>query len=123
VEGDLLVASVRKRIEVPASAQAAYQQWTRFEELRDLWGSWLDADAEIAKRIPARKIEWRTRDGARGRGAVSFQPLGEGRCVVTVQLKCKPDSAVANLGEWLGTASDRLRSDLETFKKLMEHGA
>lgn len=67
---------------------------------------------------PQRRVAWRTTSGGESSGVVSFEPEADGR--TEIRFKMLYDAH----GGWSDPAalSERLESNLENFKKLVEPG-
>lgn len=135
------MSTVEQTIEVDAPISTVYNQWTQFEEfprfmegvdeVRQLddtrlhWvasfgGSQHEWDAQIVEQVPDQRVAWGNVDGKDNAGVVSFEPLGENRTRVTVELDFVPDGIREKVGAALGAADRRVRGDLERFKELIE---
>ena len=135
------MATVNESIEIDVPVSTAYNQWTQFEEfpkfmegvesvrqLDDTHLHWVaefrgqrhEWDAEITEQEPDRVIAWRALDGKYNSGRVRFEPLGEGRTRVDVELMWEPEGIKEELGSALGADSRRVKGDLERFKELVE---
>jgi uncharacterized membrane protein len=135
------MATVTETIELDVPVSTAYNQWTQFEEfpkfmdgvesvrqLDDTHLHWVaefggerhEWDAEITEQEPDRVIAWRARDGKYNSGRVRFEPLGESRTRIDVELMWEPEGIKEELGSALGSDSRRVKGDLERFKELVE---
>jgi len=135
------MATVNESIEIDVPVSTAYNQWTQFEEfpkfmegvesvrqLDDTHLHWVaefggqrhEWDAEITEQEPDRVIAWRALEGKYNSGRVRFEPLGEGRTRVDVELMWEPEGIKEELGSALGADSRRVKGDLERFKELVE---
>jgi uncharacterized membrane protein len=135
------MARVEKSIEIEKPLRMVYDQWTQFEEFprfmegvedvhqideRTLrWkakiaGKDEEWTAEIVHQIPDQQIAWRHTRGAINSGVVSFTPLEDGRCRVTLALEYDPRSVVEKVGDLLGFVTRRVEGDLERFKEFVE---
>lgn len=76
--------------------------------------------AEITEQVPDRKISWRTIDGARNSGTVTFDSTGSDRTRVTLRMEWQPEGAVEKAGEMLGMDSGRVEGDLKRFRDFIE---
>jgi hypothetical protein len=74
--------------------------------------------------IPDRRIGWRSVDGIENSGRVTFEPLGDARTRVTVDVSYRPPAGLLGAaGEVLGAGGrfeQRLRHDLEHFATMVE---
>ena len=132
---------VQETIEIEVPVTTAYNQWTQFEqfpqfmtgvdEVRQLddtrlhWvasigGRRVEWDAKIVEQHPDRQISWASEDGRTTRGTVSFEPLGEGRTLVSLSMSYRLADARERLGSAAGLDRRRVRGDLRRFKDLVE---
>jgi uncharacterized membrane protein len=135
------MSKVEKSIDVQVPASTAYNQWTQFEEFprfmegvqavqqlddrnlrwqAEIGGKTVEWKAEISEQIPDKRIAWRSVEGARNAGVVTFHRLSDDRTRIMLQLDYEPDGALERVGDWLGVASHRLQGDLERFKTFIE---
>lgn len=138
------MARVEKSIVVDRPLRTVYDQWTQFEEFpRFMEGveevHQLDATtlhwrarvggkveewtAEIVQQIPDQQIAWRHVRGAVSSGVVTFTPLEENGCRVTLAMEYDPQGLVEKIGDALGFVSRRVEGDLERFKRFIEERA
>jgi len=131
--------SVEKFIVVNAPVGSAYQLWADFENfpkfmksLREVrridekryyfrserGGTEYEIIVEMSLQIPERRIAWRTTSGEESSGVVSFEAEADGRTKVRFEMLY--DSRAG----WRDPVflSERLQSNLENFKKLIETG-
>jgi uncharacterized membrane protein len=135
------MATVQESIEVEVPVRTAYNQWTQFEEFPEFmegieevrqkddrhlhWrasigGKTEEWDAEITEQTPDRRVAWRSTNGLQNAGAVEFQPVGEDRTRITVEMDWDDEGFVEKAGSTLGLDSRRVKNDLERFKELIE---
>jgi uncharacterized membrane protein len=135
------MARVEKSIEVEKPLRMVYDQWTQFEEFprfmegvedvhqmddrtlhwkAKIGGKVEEWTAEIVQQIPDQQIAWRHTRGAVNSGVVTFTPLEDGRCRVTLALEYDPKGVVEKVGDMLGFVSRRVEGDLERFKRFIE---
>ena len=133
--------SITKTIDVNVPVRTAYNQWTQFEEfpqfmdgvesttqiddthlhwVADVGGNKREWDAEIVEQFRDQKIAWRAAGGNGPNGVVDFEPLGEGRTLVTVEMAYEPEGLTEQLGSVVGIDSRQVKEDLERFKQLVE---
>lgn len=138
------MSNIEKSIEVDVPASTAYNQWTQFEEFprfmegvqsveqlddrhlhwrAEIGGKTLEWSAEISEQIPDKRIAWRSLEGARNAGVVTFHRLSDDRTKVMLQLDYEPEGVAETVGDWLGIASSRVEGDLERFKLFVESKA
>jgi uncharacterized membrane protein len=135
------VKTIRESIEVEVPLQTAYNQWTQFEEfpkfmegvvsvkqfddthlrwVAEISGKRRDWEAEIVDQVPDERIAWRAVDGNGPNGIVEFEPLGEGKALIAVEMAYEPDGLAEQLGSTVGIDSRQVNGDLERFKQLVE---
>lgn len=133
--------TVKESIEVNVPVKTAYNQWTQFEEfpkfmdgveaveqiddthlrwVAEVSGERRDWRAEIVEQKADEKIAWRAVDVNGPNGVVTFDPLGEERTLVTVEMSYEPEGLKETLGAKIGLDSRQVRADLERFKELVE---
>ncbi len=135
------MSRIVESIDVDDPVRTAYDQWTQFEEFPRFMGgvkqvrqlddttlewtaeikgverSWR---AEITEQEPDSVIGWRSTSGARNDGHVTFEPLGENRTRVTLQLDVEPEDPVERAGDALGFVARQVEADLRRFKEVIE---
>ena len=132
---------IEKSIEINVPVRAAYNQWTQFEEFpkfmegvkhvkqlddkhlhwkAEIGGKEEEWDAEITEQIPEKRIAWRSRDGAKNAGVVTFR-LSDSTSKVMLQMEYDPDGILEHVGDATGVVSQRVRGDLERFKHYIEN--
>jgi uncharacterized membrane protein len=135
------MSKITKWIEVDVPVSTAYNQWTQFEDfprfmegvktVRQLDDKTLEWTAEIAgverswraeivDQTPDRRVSWRSTSGTRHNGVATFEPLGENRTRVTVEMDVDPEGFVENVGDALGILDRRVQGDLERFREFIE---
>jgi uncharacterized membrane protein len=135
------MTTIEESIEVAVPVRTAYNQWTQFEEfprfmegveeirqLDDTHVHWVASfggtrhewDAEITEQHADERIAWRNVDGKDNAGVVTFHRIGDGETRIMVQMDWVPEGVKEKLGDLLGAADRRVRSDLERFKELIE---
>lgn len=133
--------TIEDSITVDVPVNRAYNQWTQFEEFplfmegvkevkqlddkRLRWkveiaGKTKEWDAEIFEQVPDHCIAWRSTDGAKNSGMVSFTARGDGQTEVSLNLNYYPEGVTENIGDALGVVSARVAGDLKRFKEFME---
>jgi len=134
-------SSLRASIDLDVPLSTAYNQWTRFEEfprfmasveeVRQLddthlhWrasvaGKTREWDAEITRQIPDRCIAWRSTDGVRNAGVVTFDRIGENRTRVRLQMDYDPQTTGEQIGDAMGGVRFTAKGNLKRFKELVE---
>jgi uncharacterized membrane protein len=132
---------IEQSIEINVPVKTAYNQWTQFEEFprfmegvkevkqiddthlhwkADVGGKEKEWKAEITEQIPDERIAWRSREGAKNAGVVTFHRLSDSKSKVMLQLEYDPDGVVEKVGDAAGVVSQRVLGDLERFKQYIE---
>ncbi len=135
------MARVEKSIEIEKPLRVVYDQWTQFEDFprfmegvedvhqlddktlhwkAKIGGKTEEWEAEIVQQVPDQQIAWRHSRGAVNGGVVTFTPLENERCRVTLALEYDPQGFVEKVGDILGVVSRRVEGDLERFKRFVE---
>jgi uncharacterized membrane protein len=133
--------TIRESIEVDVPVSTAYNQWTQFEEFpqhmegvesvkqlddthlhwnAEIGGKSRDWRAEIVEQVPDAKVAWRAEDGNGPNGVVEFEPLGQDKTLVTVEIAYEPEGLTEQLGSKVGFDNRQVRNDLERFRELIE---
>jgi uncharacterized membrane protein len=137
----MLMSIIEKSIEVNVPVRSAYNQWTQFEEfpkfmdgvqevrqLDDTHLHWKASiggkdkqwNAVITEQRPDERIAWKSTDGAKNAGVVTFHRLSDQKSKVMLQMDYEPEGAVENVGDAVGAVSRRVAGDLERFKTFIE---
>ena len=135
------MAKIEKDIVVDVPVKVAYDQWTQFEsfpefmegvkevvqldEKRLRWrteikGTDQEWEAEITNQVPDRHIAWRSVTGTPNAGSVRFQPEGQGKTKVSLELTYEPKDAAEKVGDALGFLERQVDADLKRFKDFIE---
>ena len=135
------MSTIEKSVEVNVPVRTAYNQWTQFEdfpkfmegveEVKQLDDTHLHWKAKIAgkekqwnavitEQRPDDRIAWKSTDGAKNAGVVTFHRLSDTKSKVMLQLDYEPEGAVENVGDVVGAFSTRVSGDLERFKTFIE---
>ena len=135
------MSRIEKSIDVNVPARTAYNQWTQFEEFprfmegvrevrqlddrhlvwrAEIGGKEKTWEAEITEQIPDARIAWRSRDGAKNGGVVTFHRIDDDTTRVMLQLEYEPEGVMENVGDAVGVTGARVRGDLERFKNFIE---
>jgi len=128
-------------VDVDVPVHTAYDQWTQFEtfplfmegveqvvQVDDttlVWrariaGITREWEAKITEQTPDERIAWSSVEGAMNAGTVTFHPLDDHRCRITLQLDVEPGGPVEAVGDALGLVRRQARTDLENFKQFIE---
>jgi uncharacterized membrane protein len=135
------VSTVTESVDVNVPVRAAYNQWTQFEtfpefmdgvrEIRQLdaththWkteigGVKREFDAEITEQLPDERVAWKSTEGEKQAGVVTFHRLDEASTRVTVEMDYDPQGIVENAADTLGVVDRRVKGDLKRFKEFIE---
>ena len=135
------MALIEKSVEVNAPVRTAYNQWTQFEEfpkfmegvtqVQQLDSTHLHWKAQIAgkekewnsvitEQRPDERIAWKSTDGAKNAGVVTFHRLSDQKSKIMLQMDYEPEGVVENLGDAIGAVSLRVEGDLKRFKEFIE---
>jgi uncharacterized membrane protein len=135
------MSTAKDTVEVACHVNAAYNQWTQFEEFPRFMGGVEDVrqlddrrlhwkvriagverefDATITEQIPDTRIAWKADGEVKHAGVVDFHPLGDERCQVSLQLDMEPEGLVEKAGDALGVVQRQVDGDLERFKEFIE---
>ena len=135
------MAKIEKDIVVDVPVNVAYNQWTQFESFpefmegvkevvqldekrlrwcADIKGKDQEWEAEITDQVPDRHVAWRSITGTPNAGSVRFQPDGEDKTKVSLELTYEPRDAAEKVGDALGFLERQVSADLERFKDFIE---
>jgi uncharacterized membrane protein len=135
------VSTVTEHVDVDVPVRTAYNQWTQFEEfpqfmegvreIRQLdaththWkteiaGVKREFDAEITEQLPDERVAWKSIEGEKQAGVVTFHRLDDTHTRVTVQMDYDPQGLMESAGDKLGVVDRRVRGDLKRFKEHIE---
>jgi uncharacterized membrane protein len=135
------MSSIEKSIEVNVPVRTAYNQWTQFEEFPKFmegvqevkqlddthlhWKAQIGGkdkhwNAVITEQRPDERIAWKSTDGAKNAGVVTFHRLSDQKSKIMLQIDYEPEGAVENVGDAVGAVSMRVAGDLERFKDFIE---
>jgi uncharacterized membrane protein len=138
------VSTVTESVDVHVPVRTAYNQWTQFEEfpqfmdgvreIRQLddtrlhWtteiaGVKREFDAEITEQIPDERVAWKSTEGEKQAGVVTFHRLDDEHTRVTVQMDYDPQGMVETAGDKLGMVDRRVKGDLKRFREFIESQA
>jgi len=132
------MSKITDHVDVEVPIRVAYDQWTQFESFPEfmegvervvqLDDRTLDWTARIAgkvkhwrativEQVPDQVVAWRSTEGARNDGRVTFEPASPDACRITLELDVEPEGAVEATGDALGFVARRVKGDLERFKE------
>jgi uncharacterized membrane protein len=133
--------TVKESIDVGVPVSTAYNQWTQFEEfptfmegvesvgqiddthlrwVAEVGGERREWRAEIVEQVPDEKLAWRAVEVNGPNGIVTFEPLGEEKTLITVEMSYEPEGLKETLGAKIGLDNRQVREDLERFKQVVE---
>jgi uncharacterized membrane protein len=136
-----MTTNVVQTVDVDVPVSTAYNQWTQFESFpkfmdgverieqltptRTHWvtkiaGVQREFDAEITEQHPDERVAWRTVEGPRQSGVVTFHRLDDRHTRVTLQMEHDPEGFTEKAGDALGIVERRVKGDLEHFKEFIE---
>src|SRR6266436_3496101 len=116
------MGSVEQMVDVDLPVRTVYDQWTQFEdfprfmkgveEVRQIddrhlhWkatvaGVTREWDAEIIEQVPDRVIAWRSTNGIKQWGQVSFDELAANKTRVVLRMEIEPHGLVERVGDAL----------------------
>jgi uncharacterized membrane protein len=135
------MSQIIETIDVDVPIRTAYDQWTQFEEFplfmdsvktveqlddshirwtANIGGVEKQWVAEITEQTPDERIAWRSVEGAKNAGVVTFHHLADDKTRVTLQLDVEPDGPVESIGDALGLVARQAKGDMERFKAFIE---
>ena len=135
------MSTIMERIDVDVPVTTAYNQWTQFEEfprfmdgveevrqlddsrlhwVAEIAGQRREWDAKIMEQVPDRVIAWQSEEGAQLAGRVTFEPVGDDRTRIMLEMSYDPQGVVETVGDVLGIVDRRVKRDLERFTGFVE---
>jgi uncharacterized membrane protein len=138
------VSTVTESVDVHVPVRTAYNQWTQFEEFpqfmdgvreirqlddthlhwkTEIGGVKREFDAEITEQIPDERVAWKSIEGEKQAGVVTFHRLDDEHTRVTVQMDYDPQGMVETAGDKLGVVDRRVKGDLKRFREFIESQA
>ncbi|MGC7094841.1 SRPBCC family protein [Amycolatopsis lurida] len=135
------MGTITETVEVGVPVSTAYNQWTQFEsfpqfmegveEVRQLddththWrvkigGAEREFDATITEQHPDERVAWRSDDGPRHAGVITFHRIDDQRTRVTAQMDIDPEGFVENVADKLGVLDRRVKGDMKRFEDFIE---
>ncbi|GAB2771424.1 SRPBCC family protein [Amycolatopsis magusensis] len=136
------MGTITETVEVGVPVSTAYNQWTQFEsfpefmegveEVRQLddththWkvkigGAEREFDATITEQHPDERVAWRSDDGPRHAGVITFHRIDDNRTRVTAQMDIDPEGFIENVGDKLGVLDRRIKGDMKRFESFIEN--
>ena len=135
------MSQIEQSIDVNVPVSTAYNQWTQFEEFprfmedisevrqlddthlhwtAEIGGKIVEWDAEITEQTPDERVAWKSTDGKRNAGVVTFHRLSDTSCKVMAQIEYETEGIVEKIGSALGADERRVKADLDSFKAMIE---
>ena len=132
---------VQQAIDVAVPLETAYNQWTQFEEYPDfmhrvdsasqedethvkftekMWGFSRDFNAEIIEQRPNERIVWRSEDGLKNAGVVTFHELAERLTRIEMTVDFMPQGFFEKLARGTRFSKRAIRADMHRFKAYIE---
>ena len=133
--------TVNESIQLDVPVSTAYNQWTQFQEfpnfmegvqsveqiddthlrwVAEIGGERREWRAEIVEQVPDEKVAWRAVGGNGPNGIATFEPLGEEKTLLTVEMSYEPAGIKETLGAKVGMDARQVQEDLQRFKQLVE---
>ncbi|MBL7254654.1 SRPBCC family protein [Actinoplanes sp. LDG1-01] len=134
---------VQQAIEVSAPLHTVYEQLAAFENypqfmsgvqevtaigqdqthwIMNVEGHRREFDAQITERSLDKRVSWSTMDGPLLAETITLRPMGETKTQVVAQLEADIAFLMPNDRHGQASLTKRLKSDLTTFKSLVENG-
>ncbi|MGA5495875.1 SRPBCC family protein [Streptomyces cinereoruber] len=79
--------------------------------------------AELTEVVPEERIAWRTTEGVRHAGVVTFHRLSDTESRVTLRVEYEPKGLVEHLGALTNLDATLANYDLGEFRRMAEHEA
>jgi uncharacterized membrane protein len=132
---------VQQAMDVAVPLETAYNQWTQFEDYPEfmhrvdgasqeddahvtftekVWGFSRDFEAEILEQRPNERIVWRSTNGLKHAGVVTFHELAERLTRVEVTVDFKPESLFQKFARGARYSKRAIRADMHRFKAYIE---
>jgi uncharacterized membrane protein len=128
-------------VDVQVPVTTAYNQWTQFEsfpqfmagvqeirQLDDTHTHWVtkmggvtrEFDATITEQHPDERVAWKSDNGPKQAGVVTFHKLDDNRTRVTAQMDIEPEGVMEKAADKVGMIEGRVKDDMERFKQFIE---
>jgi len=133
--------TVNETIQLDVPVSTAYNQWTQFQEfpkfmdgvesvrqiddthlqwVAEVGGERREWQAEIVEQVPDDRIAWRAAGGNGPNGVATFEPLGDEKTLLTIDMSYEPEGLKETLGAKIGMVARQVQQDLQCFKQLVE---
>lgn len=138
------MSTFTESVDVHVPVTTAYNQWTQFEsfpqfmegvdQVRQIdaththWttrfgGQKREFHATITEQHPDERVAWKSDDGPRHAGVVTFHRLNDTQSRVTAQMDIDPEGFAETAADKLGIIERRVKADMKRFKAFIEeHG-
>ncbi len=135
------MASVTESVDVAAPIRAVYDQWTQFEEfpqfmegveqvrqLNDTLTHWVveiggvrrEFDAEITEQLPDERVAWKSVDGPKHAGVVTFHRLDPDHTRITAQMEIEPHNMTEKVADRTHLLDRQVKGDLKRFGEFIQ---
>jgi uncharacterized membrane protein len=135
------MSTVTESVDVQVPVTTAYNQWTQFEsfpqfmggveeirQLDDTHTHWVtkmggvkrEFDATITEQHPDERVAWKSENGPKQAGVVTFHKLDDNRTRVTAQMDFEPEGIAEKAADKVGMIEGRVKDDMERFKQFIE---
>lgn len=106
---------VEESVDVAASLEQAYDQFSEFEEFAKVM-----SQGEKVDERPNERIEWKSSDGMEATGVITFHRLSDRLTRVMVTYDAQPQGILQKAGSALRMSGRALRTDLLRYKAFVE---
>jgi uncharacterized membrane protein len=135
------MSTVTESVDVQVPVTTAYNQWTQFEsfpqfmggvqqvrQLDDTHTHWVtkmagvtrEFDATITEQHPDERVAWKSENGPKQAGVVTFHKLDDNRTRITAQMDFEPEGIAEKAADRVGMIEGRVKDDMERFKQFIE---
>jgi uncharacterized membrane protein len=135
------MSTITESVDVQVPVTTAYNQWTQFEsfpqfmagvqeirQLDDTHTHWVtkmggvtrEFDATITEQHPDERVAWKSDNGPKQAGVVTFHKLDDNRTRVTAQMDIEPEGVMEKAADKVGMIEGRVKDDMERFKQFIE---
>jgi uncharacterized membrane protein len=135
------MSTVTESVDVQVPVTTAYNQWTQFEsfpqfmggvqevrQLDDTHTHWVtkmggvtrEFDATITEQHPDERVAWKSENGPKQAGVVTFHKLDDNRTRITAQMDFEPEGIAEKAADKVGMIEGRVKDDMERFKQFIE---
>ena len=135
------MSTITESVDVQVPVTTAYNQWTQFEsfpqfmggvqevrQLDDTHTHWVtkmggvkrEFDATITEQHPDERVAWKSENGPKQAGVVTFHKLDDNRTRVTAQMDIEPEGVMEKAADKVVMIEGRVKDDMERFKQFIE---